>query len=49
MTKMRPPNERLREVIAETGVGYDAIARAVRRVAAENGEVLHTNKSAVAH
>lgn len=49
MTKVRPPNERLREVIAETGVGYDAIARAVRRVAAENGEVLHTNKSAVAH
>ncbi|WP_202869040.1 hypothetical protein [Kribbella antibiotica] len=28
---------------------YEAAARAVRRVAAENGEILRTNKSAVAH
>jgi hypothetical protein len=49
VTKSRQPNERLREVIAETGIGYEAVARAVRRIAAENGEVLSTNKSAVAH
>ena len=49
MSQHRQPNERLREVIAESGLGYDAVARAVRRVAAENGDVLRTNKSAVAH
>jgi hypothetical protein len=30
-------------------MSYDAVARAVVRVAAENGEVLRTSKSAVAH
>ncbi|MFI1965515.1 tetratricopeptide repeat protein [Streptomyces pathocidini] len=45
----REPNGRLRDAIAATGWTYEALARAVRRVAAENGEVLRTNKSAVAH
>lgn len=45
----RPPNQRLREMIAACGMSYDAVARAVVRVAAENGEVLRTNRSAVAH
>ncbi len=45
----REPNPRLRDAIAVTGWTYEALARMVRRVAAENGEVLRTNKSAVAH
>ncbi len=45
----RPPNHRLREMIAVCGMSYDGVARALVRVAAENGEVLRTNKSAVAH
>ncbi|MGI9002985.1 MAG: hypothetical protein ACR2GH_15220 [Pseudonocardia sp.] len=45
----RQPNSRLRDAIAATGWTYEALAGAVRRVAAENGEVLQTNKSAVAH
>ncbi|HUN34380.1 MAG TPA: tetratricopeptide repeat protein [Trebonia sp.] len=45
----RFPNQQLREMIAACGVSYDAVARAVVRVAAENGEVLRTNRSAVAH
>ncbi|WP_019629318.1 hypothetical protein [Actinomadura atramentaria] len=36
-------------MIAASGLSYDAVARAVVRIAAENGEVLRTNKSAVAH
>ena len=36
----RSPNQRLREMIAACGMSYDAVARAVVRVAAENGEVL---------
>src|ERR1700744_700704 len=45
----RSPNQRLREMIAASGLSYDTVARAVVRVAAENGEVLRTNRSAVAH
>lgn len=45
----RSPNHRLREMIAACGVSYDTVARDVVRIAAENGEVLRTNKSAVAH
>jgi tetratricopeptide (TPR) repeat protein len=36
-------------MIAASGLSYDAVARAVVRVAAENGEILRTNRSAVAH
>ena len=49
MATHKEPNPRLRDAIASTGWTYDAVARAVRRVAAENGELLRTNKSAVAH
>lgn len=45
----REPNRRLADVIAEADWTYDGLARAVRVVAAENGQLLHTNKSAVAH
>ncbi|GIG63159.1 Tat pathway signal protein [Longispora fulva] len=45
----REPNLRLRDVIAATGWTYEALARSICRIAAENGEVLRTNKSAVAH
>jgi hypothetical protein len=45
----RSPNDRLREMIAASGMSYDTMARAVVRVAAENGEILRTNRSAVAH
>jgi tetratricopeptide (TPR) repeat protein len=45
----REPNLRLRDAIEASGATYEAIARLVRRVAAENGEILRTNKSAVAH
>jgi transcriptional regulator with XRE-family HTH domain/tetratricopeptide (TPR) repeat protein len=43
------PNSRLREVIAASGCTYEALARDVRRIAAENGEIIQTNKSAVSH
>jgi hypothetical protein len=36
-------------MMAACGLSYDVVARAVVRVAAENGEILRTNKSAVAH
>lgn len=45
----RSPNRLLREMITACGMSYDAVARAVVRVAAENGEALRTNRSAVAH
>jgi tetratricopeptide (TPR) repeat protein len=45
----KQPNDRLRDAIVETQWTYEAVASAVRRVAAENGEILRTNKSAVAH
>jgi tetratricopeptide (TPR) repeat protein len=44
----RVPNHRLREAIAASGLSYEGVARAVLRVAAESGEALRTNKSAVA-
>jgi hypothetical protein len=47
--KQKQPNDRLRDAIAETRWTYEAVAGAVRRVAAENGEIIRTNKSAVAH
>ena len=45
----RTPNHLLREMIAASGTSYDTLARAVVRVAAENGEILRTDRSAVAH
>ncbi|MEU8246236.1 tetratricopeptide repeat protein [Nonomuraea sp. NPDC048916] len=36
-------------MITTLGMSYDGVARAVVRIAAENGEALRTNKSAVAH
>lgn len=45
----REPNLRLREAIAGARLTYENLARDVRRVARENGEILQTNKSAVAH
>jgi len=45
----RDPNSRLRDTISATGCTYEALARDVRRIAAENGEILQTNKSAVSH
>ncbi len=49
MAASRKPNWRLREAISAAGCTYEALAKDVRRVAAENGERLQTNKSAVAH
>ncbi|MER5490124.1 tetratricopeptide repeat protein [Streptomyces sp. NPDC002490] len=49
MAAPRNPNPLLRDVIEEVGCTYESLARDVRRVAAENGEVLQTNKSAVSH
>ncbi|MEU3985722.1 tetratricopeptide repeat protein [Streptomyces sp. NPDC026672] len=49
MTATGKPNSRLRETIAATGCTYEALARDIRRIAAENGETLQTNKSAVSH
>lgn len=45
----RTPNTRLRDAVGESGWTYEALAHAVRQVAAENGEPLRTNKSAVEH
>lgn len=49
MAPSREPNVRLREAIAAVGCTYEALAKDVRRIAAENGEILRTNKSAVSH
>lgn len=49
MGAQRGPNTRLREVIEATGCTYESLAADVRRIAAENGEILQTNKSAVSH
>lgn len=49
MTTPRKVNAQLRDTIAVLGCTYEALAKDVRRIAAENGEVLQTNKSAVAH
>jgi hypothetical protein len=48
MTK-KTPNQRLRELIAETGVTYATIAGDVRAIGAANGDDLRTNKSTVEH
>lgn len=45
----RTPNDKLRDLVAESGFTYEALAKAVRAVAAECGVVLRTNKSAVEH
>ncbi len=42
-------NTRLRDVIDAINCTYEALARDVRRIAAENGEILQTNKSAISH
>ncbi|CAL9570892.1 hypothetical protein SUDANB174_04793 [Streptomyces sp. enrichment culture] len=49
MAAQREPNSRLRDVIAAADCTYEALARDVRRIAAENGEMLQTNKSAISH
>ncbi|MFE5847913.1 hypothetical protein ACFQ7N_40455 [Streptomyces niveus] len=45
----RTPNRQLRDLVAESGLTYAALAKAVRTVAAECGVALRTNKSAVEH
>ncbi|MBT0773722.1 hypothetical protein KIH74_32555 [Kineosporia sp. J2-2] len=45
----RSANQLLRQQLRELEMTYESLARAVSKVAAENGEVLRTNKSAVAH
>ncbi|MFJ4428436.1 hypothetical protein [Streptomyces bobili] len=45
----RTPNQLLRDLIAESGLTYDGLAKAVRAVADECGAALQTNKSAVEH
>ncbi|MEJ8657599.1 hypothetical protein [Streptomyces sp. MS1.AVA.4] len=45
----RTPNHQLRDLVAETGLTYEALATTVRAVAAECGIPLRTNKSAVEH
>lgn len=49
MAVQRAPNSRLREAIDATGCTYEALAKDVRRIAAENGEIIQTNKSAISH
>ncbi|WP_326594969.1 hypothetical protein [Streptomyces sp. NBC_01803] len=49
MTNRRTSNQALRDAVVEAGYSYDQLARAVRAVAAETGDSLLTNKSAVAH
>ncbi|MEU7480525.1 hypothetical protein AB0A63_31420 [Lentzea sp. NPDC042327] len=45
----RQPNRRLKNLIDEAEMTYQAVATAVRAVAAEGGVSLRTNKSAVEH
>ncbi|MGI5468364.1 tetratricopeptide repeat protein [Streptomyces sp. CA-132043] len=49
MAAPREPNARLRETIEAIGCTYEALAKDVRRIAAENGENVNTNKSGVSH
>lgn len=49
MAGQRDPNSRLRDVIDAADCTYEALARDVRRIAVENGEILQTNKSAISH
>ncbi|MCM2393625.1 tetratricopeptide repeat protein [Streptomyces albipurpureus] len=46
---IRTPNTQLKNLVAESGWTYNAVAAAVRAVAAECGVTLRTNKSAVEH
>ncbi|GAA2350237.1 Tat pathway signal protein [Streptomyces cuspidosporus] len=48
MTK-RTPNYQLKDLVAESGLTYAALAKAVRAVAAECGTALRTNKSTIEH
>jgi hypothetical protein len=44
------PNDRLQLLIAQAGISYEALARSVCHIAAENGDNgLRANKSSVAH
>lgn len=45
----RTPNQQLKGLVAESGLTYAAVAKAVRAVAAECGTSLRTNKSTVEH
>ncbi|MHC0430937.1 hypothetical protein ACX6XY_12205 [Streptomyces sp. O3] len=45
----RPANHQLKALIDESELPYEAVARAVRAIAAESGQALGTNKSAVHH
>lgn len=45
----RTANDKLRDLVAESGFTYEALANTVRAVAAECGVALRTNKSAVEH
>ncbi|MFJ1936884.1 tetratricopeptide repeat protein [Kitasatospora sp. NPDC088160] len=47
MTPRKQPNAALAGVIEEAGCTYQALAKAVRAVAAEAGQTLHTSPSAV--
>jgi hypothetical protein len=49
MDEPREWNEALLDAVREAGLTYEVLARDVRTVAAESGDVLRTNKSAVAH
>jgi tetratricopeptide (TPR) repeat protein len=47
VTNKRAPNEALRAAIAESRLSYDQLARSIRMVAAEAGDSIRTNKSAI--
>lgn len=49
MTRPRARNERLRLAVQDAGLTYSQLAADVRRIAAEAGETLRTNQSAVSH
>ncbi|MFE2292294.1 hypothetical protein [Streptomyces sp. NPDC059452] len=49
MTNTRVRNDRLRLALEEACLTYDQAAAAIRGIAAEAGDVLRTNRSAVAH
>ncbi|MGW3150920.1 tetratricopeptide repeat protein [Streptomyces sp. NPDC001177] len=49
MAAQRDPHSRLRDTIEAIGCTYEALAKDIRRIAAENGEIIQTNKSAVSH
>ncbi|MFJ5779309.1 tetratricopeptide repeat protein [Streptomyces sp. NPDC093094] len=49
MAAQKDPNSRLRDAIDAARCTFEALARDVQRIAAENGEILQTNKSAISH